>query len=448
MNTSSPASPKSQHSLKRRLLLSVLSAVALAALLQASSAYRSALQQADEMFDYHLQQMAYSMRARSPQGLAVPDTEEDDVGYIVQIWGADGVPLFRSPHAVLPPRAVLGFSDVVQNHTQYRVYSIQTPFQTIQIAQDMSARQSRASALALRAMLPMALIAPLLMLVIWLVIRKSLAPLERTRQQVASRTATDLSPLADGGLPEEVQPLVQELNLLFDRIDRVQANQKAFIANAAHELRTPLTGLKLQAQALQRTQDPAVRDTQIGRLNQGIDRAIRLLNQLLALARQESQPAPDLQPLDLQALALSMGQDLQPLAQARGIQLEVAEAPSTPVNGDVDSLRMLLRNLLENAVKYTPEHGQVKLRVTSIDDATAVVVEDSGPGIPAEEREQVFERFFRSAQNPSGTEGSGLGLSIVKTIADQHSATLTLDASPELGGLRVTLRFPGGSASR
>ncbi|MFZ4285142.1 ATP-binding protein [Variovorax sp. HJSM1_2] len=447
---SPPTTPqrRAQHSLKRRLLLSVLSAVALAALLQASSAYRSALQQADEMFDYHLQQMAYSMRARSPLGLAVPDTAEDDVGYIIQIWGADGAPLFRSPHAVLPPRAVLGFSDVVQNNTRYRVYSIQTPAQTIQIAQDLSARQSRASALAVRAILPMALTAPLLMLVIWLVIRQSLAPLERTRQQVANRPATDLSPLLANDLPQEVQPLVQELNLLFDRMGTVQANQKAFIANAAHELRTPLTGLKLQAQALQRTQEPAVRDTQIGRLNQGIDRAIRLLNQLLALARQESQPAPDLQPLDLQALAHGLGQDLQALAQARDIQLDVAKTAPTNIHGDVDSLRMLLRNLLENAVKYTPTHGRVKLSVRSLDGAAAVVVEDSGPGIPAEERKQVFERFFRSTQTPSGTEGSGLGLSIVKTIADQHGATLALDASPELGGLRVTLGFPGNLAPR
>ena len=440
--SASAAAPQNQHSLKRRLLLSVLSAVALAALLQASAAYRSALQQADEMFDYHLQQMAYSMRARSPQGLAVPDTAEDDVGYIVQIWGADGVPLFRTPHTVLPPRAVLGFSDVVQNNTRYRVYSIQTPFQTIQIAQDMSARQSRASALAVRAMLPLALIAPLLMLVIWLVIRKSLAPLERTRQQVASRPATDLSPLVANDLPEEVQPLVQELNLLFDRIDTVQANQKAFIANAAHELRTPLTGLKLQAQALQRTHDAAQRDVQIGRLNQGIDRAIRLLNQLLALARQESQPAPDLQALDLQALARSMGQDLQPLAQARQISLQVADAAPALVRGDVDSLRMLLRNLLENAIKYTPEQGQVRLSLADQDGTATLVIEDSGPGIPAEERDRVFERFFRSAQNPSDTEGSGLGLSIVKTIADQHGATLSLAPSPDLGGLRVSLRFP------
>jgi two-component system OmpR family sensor kinase len=251
--------------------------------------------------------------------------------------------------------------------------------------------------------------------------------------------------LVANDLPEEVLPLVQELNLLFDRIGTVQANQKAFIANAAHELRTPLTGLKLQAQALQRTQDPALRDTQIGRLNQGIDRAIRLLNQLLALARQESQPAPDLQPLDLQALARSMGQDLQPLAHARQISFEVTEAVPAPIRGDADSLRMLLRNLLENAIKYTPEGGQVRLSTASNGDTSALVLEDSGPGIPAEERARVFERFFRSAQNPSDTEGSGLGLSIVKTIADQHGATLTLDTSPDLGGLRVQLEFPPGT---
>jgi len=458
-----PPTVASSHSLRRRLLLSVMTAIVLAALFQAVTAYRGALRQADEMFDYHLQQMALSMRARMPQVPSqpsqpsqppLPDRDEDsDIDYLVQIWGPDGIQLFRSSHSALPPRAVLGFSDVVQGGTTYRVYSIQTPYQTIQIAQDMSARLSRARALALRAMLPMALIAPLLMLVIWAVIRQSLSPLERTRRQVASRTAEDLSPLADTGLPDEVRPLVQELNLLFDRMHTVLQAQKAFVANAAHELRTPLTALKLQAQALHRAPDNATRDVAIGRLNQGIERAIRMMNQLLALARQdgEQQAAPE--PVDLYPLAQAVASEMQAQAQGRGIALSLA-AQGTPawVRGDAEALRILLRNLLENAIKYTPEGGRVLVDAHMAEGAARLVVEDSGPGIPEADRERVFERFYRSEEATATTGGSGLGLSIVKTIAAQHAATVRLDASPSLGGLRVTAVFeqpaqPGGEAA-
>ena len=447
-------STRSTHSLRRRLLLSVMTAILLAALFQAVTAYRGALRQADEMFDYHLQQMALSMRARMPQAPSQPmqptpsdelagqaDSAGNGIDYLVQIWGPDGIQLFRSSHSALPPRAVLGFSDVVQGGTTYRVYSIQTPFQTIQIAQDMSARLSRARALALRAMLPMALIAPLLMLVMWIVIRQSLSPLERTRRQVASRTAEDMSPLADTGLPEEVQPLVQELNLLFDRMHSVLLAQKAFVANAAHELRTPLTALKLQAQALRRAPDEATRDVAIGRLNQGIERSIRMMNQLLALARQEGEPAAPAGEVDLRGLADAAVLALRAQAQARSIALQAGGAPVAVVRGDAEALRILLGNLVENAIKYTPDGGTVRVGVQAGGPMSRLEVEDSGPGIPEADRERVFERFFRSADATATSSGSGLGLSIVQAIARQHGAAVVLDASPTLGGLRATVTF-------
>ena len=445
----------SSHSLRRRLLLSVMTAIVLAALFQAVSAYRGALTQADEMFDYHLQQMALSMRARLPertvppgQQLAPPPQERDDDGeidYLIQIWGADGIQLFRSSHSALPPRAVLGFSDVHQGGTSYRVYSIQTPFQTIQIAQDMSARTGRARALALRAMLPMALIAPLLMLVIWVVIRQSLSPLERTRRQVASRTAEDLSPLAEDGLPDEVRPLVQELNLLFDRMHTVLQAQKAFVANAAHELRTPLTALKLQAQALRRAPDEATRDVAVGRLHLGIERAVRRLTQRRALARQEGEQAadrPEPATVELRQLAQAAATELQAPAEDRGIELRLAAGPPASVQGDAEALRILLRNLLENAIKYTPTGGRVLVDAAASDGRTRLVVEDSGPGIPEADRERVFDRFYRSGDATATSSGSGLGLSIVKTVAAQHGASVRLDSSPTLAGLRVTVEFP------
>jgi two-component system OmpR family sensor kinase len=356
--------------------------------------------------------------------------------------------LFRSPRAALPARAVLGFSDVLLNGAWFRVYSVQTPYQTVQIAQDMGARQARARALALRAALPMAIIAPLLMLLLWWAIRRAFDPLERTRQQVAARQAEDLSPLPERGLPDEVRPLVQELNLLFARVHTAFDAQKSFVANAAHELRSPLTALKLQTQALERAQTEGERSQAFARLQQGVDRSIRLMNQLLVLARQEgtSQQGNASQRVDLLPLLQQALADALPQATERAVHL--ALQPSVPawVEGDPDALNILLRNLLDNAIKYTPANGHVEVQVTAQPAATGrqalLTVEDSGPGISEAERAQVFERFYRSQDASATAGGSGLGLAIVQAIAQRHKAQITLGTSPRLGGLRVQVTLP------
>jgi two-component system OmpR family sensor kinase len=424
------------YSLRRRLIGLTMAAIAAAALFQAASAYRGALQQADEMFDYHLQQMAYALRGGMP---TPPPEDEDEADTLVQIWSANGVQLFQSQHNRLPAQAVLGFSDVAHGGRRYRVYSIQTPLQTIQIAQDLSARQARAQALAVRAMLPMAVMAPLLMLALWWAIRHALKPLERTRLQVAARAARDLSPLPENGLPDEVRPLVRELNLLFDRVHSAFDAQKSFVANAAHELRSPLTALKLQAQALARAPDAAARTLAETRLHQGIDRAIALMQQLLVLARQESASDTPAERIDLQTLLQQAVQEALPLAQERQLDLGICASEALDAMGHPDALRILLRNLLDNALKYTPAHGQVDVALVATADGPQISVDDSGPGIAPAERSRVFERFYRSAD--VSTSGSGLGLAIAQAIAQGHGAQLRLAQSPTLGGLRVELAF-------
>ena len=437
------------HSLKARLLWFVLVAILLAAVLQATTAYRGALQQADAMFDDHLQQVARSMRSGAPLGMPTSEGFDDtDFDLHVQIWAQDGTQLFRSTRSALPPRAVLGFSDVQANGNRYRVYSLQTPSQTVQIAQDLSARSARAQALALKAVLPFALLTPLLMLAVWWVIQRSLAPIERARRQVASRAADDFSPLADDNLPDEVRPLVDELNLLFDRARSAFDTQKNFVADAAHELRSPLTAIKLQAQALRSNyltdQDPEAWRAGVARLNQGIDRAIRLVEQLLTLAREEasSPQRPDAAALvDLQQVIRLAVADVLPQAARKHIDLGLAEGQSlhdASITGHCDALRMMLRNLLENAVKYTPESGRVDVSLTDAEGYCLLVVEDSGPGISPENYSRVFDRFFR-AGDVALEPGSGLGLAIVKTIVDRHGGSLQLSPSSRLGGLRVEI---------
>lgn len=439
------------HSLRGRLLWFLLAAITIAAVAQATIAYRTALHDADHIFDYHMQQMALSLRSSAPLSAAntppdsavpaEPDATNDEL--VVQVWSPDGVRMFRSvSRALLPQRAVLGFSNVKANGTTYRVFSVQSNNQTLQVAQDMAVRRNMAGNMALRTLAPIAVMMPILMLVVWWVVSESLTPVARVRKQVASRQADDLSPVSEAGLPDEVRPLVHELNLLFGRVRTAFDAQQNFVADAAHELRTPLAALKLQALSLERADSDEARRIAVGRVTAGVERATRLVEQLLVLARQESgasegaKPAP----VDLGDLARRTVGELVGVAQAKGVDLGVQDAEEARVLGQGGALAILMRNLIDNAVKYTPSGGTVDVAVNVVDGAAVLTVEDSGPGIAAEERERVFDRFYRIAGSEAA--GSGLGLAIIRAIAERHGAKLALDQSSRLGGLLVRVTFP------
>ncbi|WP_020652821.1 ATP-binding protein [Massilia niastensis] len=443
---------KVTHSLRGRLLWFLLAAITIAALAQASIAYRTALHDADQIFDYHMQQMALSLRSGTPlsnieaSARAEADNGSGNDDMVVQMWSPDGVQMFHSvSRARLPQRAVLGFSNVKANGTVYRVFSIQTANQTVQVAQDLAVRRNMAGNLALRTLGPIAVMMPILMLVVWWVVSGSLEPVARVRSQVASRQADDLSPVSEAGLPDEVRPLVQELNLLFGRVKTAFEAQQNFVGDAAHELRTPLAALRLQAQSLDRAETPEARRTAVARLTAGIDRATRLVEQLLVLARQEATAATGAacRPVDLADLARRTVADLAGVAASKGVDVGVQQADHASVEGQPDALQILLRNLVDNAIKYTPAGGTVDISVHAEAGRVVVQVEDSGPGIPPEERERVFDRFYRVAGSEAA--GSGLGLAIIKAIAERHGATLTLGQSERLKGLAATVVFKNGA---
>ncbi|RDI21347.1 two-component system OmpR family sensor kinase [Pseudacidovorax intermedius] len=439
--------PRLMRSLRARLLAFLLAAIVLAGGIQAAVTYRTVLREADAIFDYHMQQMALSLRSGLPPSAAVSGLgpSEQNFDFVVQVWTQDGQRIFESAdEALLPQLAVLGFAEVNARGTTYRVLSMQTRGLVIQVAQDMAARRQMAGSLALRTVAPVALMAPLLMLVVWWVVSGSLAPVSRVRSQVASRQPDDLSPVGEEGLPEEVRPLVAELNLLFERVRRAFDAQKHFVADAAHELRSPLAALKLQVQLLRRASDPAAHEQAVQRLAAGIDRATRLVEQLLTLARNEAHAAAggEAVPVDLAALAREAIADALPVAESRRIDLGLARADAVSVAGHVDALRILLRNLVDNAVKYTPEGGRVDVTVQQNEDGgAALMVEDSGPGLAESDRERVWDRFYRAPD--AGASGSGLGLAIVRSVAQLHGAELALDRSATLGGLRVRVQFRG-----
>lgn len=437
-----------------RLLLFIGIAIALVAMLQGALAYRNALEQTDTLFDYQMQQTAFALRAGLPvdaKGRAQGTPPEDENNeFIVQVWTNEGLRIFESALGdALPQMAVLGFADVPARDTTYRVFSLQTRSQVIQIAQDMRVRQLLARDAAWRSLLPVVLLLPLLALAVWWVIRQSLAPVQRVRHELAARKPQDLAPVAMHGLPDEMQPLVQEFNNLLQRAQQALEAQQNFVADAAHELRSPLAALQLQLQALQKAPDEAGRESAQAQLAAGIERAKRLVEQLLALARQEAAQSSSengAEAADLRALVAQALANAAPAAQAKGLDMGLSEAPllqaAFSVAADPQALAVLLRNLLDNAIKYVPEGGRVDVGWLHDQSGRALVVEDSGAGIPAAERQRVLQRFVRGVDAGGMAGGSGLGLAIVQSIAQGCGAQILLDESPALGGLRVKICWP------
>ena len=439
--------PKPAPSLRARLTGALLLAVLAFAALQAAVTYRTARAETEALFDAQMQRIALSLSGSLGAGALSDDAPAAETPaareMIIQIWRADGVMLYRSPQGrLLPPQTAIGFSDTVAGGEPYRIYALRTATQVVQVAQQTEARGRMAGQLALRAVLPVALLAPVLMLIVWWVVGRAIGPIERVRRQVAARRPDDLAPLPTAGLPAEVRPLVGEMNGLLTRLSAAWDALTHFTADAAHELRSPLAALRLQAQSLQRAPDDATRAIATERLLAGIDRATRLVEQLLALARQEGAgEGAELVSLDLTALARNALADAEPEAARHAIALTL-DAPTAHVvlRADEAALAVLLRNLLGNALRHTPPGGQVRVGVREEASVIDLTVEDSGPGIAPDERARVQDRFYRVPGTPG--HGSGLGLAIVRAIAERHGAALTLDASPTLGGLRVMLRWP------
>lgn len=433
-------------SLRTRLLVWLLGGVVLLGVAGGLVVYRNALAEADAFFDYHLKETALFLRDQPVEYQFPTPIPPNDVAYdfVVQIWTIDGRRIYIGPEqAVLPNSTALGYSTVNTSAGQWRVYGTVSPTKVVQVAQPMSVRRHEAAQLALRTLAPFALLMPLLGLLVWLVVGHALQPLQRLARAVKARRVNALEPLSDERLPEEVQPLVGSLNDLLGRLTAALDRERAFMADAAHELRTPLTALHLQLGALARAGTETERTEAMGKLAQGVQRAIRLVEQMLSLARQEPRAEPVRTRFALDELAREVVAELVPLADARRIDLGVSEGQAVPVRGERDSVATLIRNLVDNAVRYTREGGRVDVSVersAAVPAQALVRVVDDGPGIAREERERVFDRFYRKPGTRS--PGSGLGLAIVQAIAAAHGATVTLGEGPAGRGLAVTVAFP------
>ena len=438
------------NSVRARLLAWLLGGVLLVGLASGLVVYRNALAEADSFFDYHLRQTALLLRDEPVEYLGLPAIPSSNAAYdfVVQVWTLDGELVYESrAHAALPNFTTIGFSTVNTKSGRWRVYGTESMSKVVQIAQPMSVRRQQAAQLALRTLAPFALQVPVLALIVWLAVGHALQPLQRVTKAVKARRVNALEPLSDEKLPDEVRPLVGSLNDLLARLTAALGRERAFLAEAAHELRTPLAALHLQLGALARAATEPERAEAMGKLSEGVQRAIRLVEQMLALARQEPRAEPVRTRFALDELGREVVAELVPLADSRQIDLGISEAQPVLVRGDREAVATLIRNLVDNAVRYTPVGGRVDLSVerTAEIPARAVVrVVDNGPGIEPQERERVFDRFYRRAGNRE--PGSGLGLAIVKAIAAAHGATVQLsqgEGNGEAGrGLAVTVSFP------
>ena len=430
------------RSIRRELLLWLLLGLVVAVVAAAMSTYYQARHEARELFDYQLRQLALSVSDQRVSLAPEAQRNNRDEDFVIQIWDQDQKLFYSSrPGAQIPNQPVPGYAYVVTPGGRWRVYGMRDRDKLIQTAQSLSVIEEVAAGMALRVVWPLLVILPLLGALVWLTVRRGLRPLTSLTSAVRARTPAALQPLPESSLPEEVQPLVHALNDLLGRLGRAMAAQKGFIADAAHELRTPLTAVQLQLEEARLAGTVEEREAAFDDLQRGVSRAIHLVAQLLTLARQEPEVSQrTLQPIDLSEVARLVVAEQTHLAHARQVDLGISDAVPSVIQGDPEALRVMLGNLVDNAIRYSPEGGRVDVAVTHEDHRAFLTVVDEGPGIPVSDRGRVFDRFFRG--NELDVPGSGLGLAIVKSIADRHLATIELDSGPGGRGLAVRVSFP------
>ena len=365
-----------------------------------------------------------------------------------RIWALSGRHqgqlLLRSPHAPdMDLHERMGYAFIQHEGQEWRSLTLRDEagrFQ-VQVTQPTGQRTQAALEVAQRVSVPIILALPLLLLGLYLAVGRGLNPLERLARDVSLRDPHALSPLPVAGMPKETLPLINALNALLARLEQALDNERRFTADAAHELRTPLAALKVQAQVAQLAQDSATRDHALAQVRHGVERAIRLVEQLLRLARLDPIAQLTAPPtLDLHALIPAALNGLQAEAKARGVNLELQIPEGMQVRGDADLLGLALRNILENALRHGPSTGTVALGASQDGGGLRLWVRDNGPGVAESELARLTQRFYRGQDVTS--EGSGLGLAIVQRIAQLHGGQLELANLPQ-GGFQASLHLPG-----
>ncbi|MBI3187063.1 MAG: sensor histidine kinase N-terminal domain-containing protein [Gammaproteobacteria bacterium] len=459
-------------SLRKYLLVSILLILSSVGGLAIWSSYRASVYEVQELFDAQL-----SRSARLMLGMAVAEVrdghidqmqdiilqnklrldklkdddvvtslESSDLGHYYelklafQVWDKHGNLILHSGLSKFEPltQQEHGYSDSTIEGYPWRVFSMWSYDREylVMAAERYDVRMELVEKIIQRLMLPFMLLMPVLAWLLWLIVGRGLQPIMRVAEDVKNRDLHNLTNIKDENAPAEIKPLVQAINRLFERVNESFDKEKRFTSDAAHELRTPLAALKTHAQLARSSRDEADRAHALMQVEVGVERASHVVEQLLTLARMQPDRLQEhWQSLDLHQLAVDVAAELAPQAATKNIDLAVDEVDAITMHGHPVMLRVLLRNLLDNAIRYSPRNGQVAVTFGCGD--CCVSISDSGPGIAEADYEKVFERFYRGNVEESGC---GIGLSIVKQVADMHGAFIKLGPSA-LGGLKVSVLF-------
>lgn len=374
----------------------------------------------------------------------IPDFPNYDRQLFCQIWSLDGNLVGRSASA---PKDMLthtnnGFSDTVVSGSTWRVYTIENTQlgMRIMVGDNMSVRNSLVRDVITGLILPALLIFPFLAGLIWISVRRGLLPLSLLASTLSKRSADDLSALEENNLPSEIAPAVNALNGLFNRVEEAREREKSFAIFAAHELKTPLAGLKTQAHIAMNSKDEHVRDNAVRQIATGVDRTTRLVKQLLDLASLETDEDPSKSKEEYAGKLMHLiAQDLRMLTQPKNITITIQDPCQNLKIKDAQLFTLALRNILENAVNHSPEGANIDCSCHMEAEQVSIIVEDEGPGIPAEELPHISERFFRGRYKSEN--GSGLGLAIVKAATNRMNGSLNF-INREAKGVKVVLTLP------
>lgn len=445
------------RSLRHRLVLSLCGSLVSAWIVTAFFTYFDTRGLIEEVTDAHIKhsaEMILGLADHVPEGASDGLLMEGNGGqpltYRILTTGPQTEAVTAAKTGLAAADGRVGYSDVVDHGVQWRVYGARDDKGThVSVAVRQQVRESFASRVAAHIIHPVWIAVPVLAALIWGLVRWGLAPLEHLTSAVGRRSPNDLSSLNPEAAPTEVMPLVDALNALFGRIAAARERDRRFAADAAHELRTPLAAIRAHAQVAIRAEDLAGCREALADVLVGVDRGTRIVEQLLALARVEHDAAGATpQPIDMLELARDTIAPMAPQAAARDIDLGLEADPDleATVRGNADLLSAMLRNVVDNAIRYGQEGTQVTVRLTRQGDSLILRVEDTGPGIPPELRARVLDRFFRAAGG--ATQGSGLGLPIAAAIAESHGGSLTLGGRAGGPGLVVTISLPLVAAAK
>lgn len=389
----------------------------------------------------------------NPQARSVLRTDENDalyfqvLGFRNELVAGDlAIRWVEPPPKIVPEQVYFRDDDIKGEEIRVAyLYLMPKPGQApilVQVAETRNKRNALASRILSGVTLPQFAVIPLAVLLVWIGLGRGIEPLNRLGRLIRRRLPTDLSPIPTAGVPEEVKPVICAFNDMMARLEQNLQAQQRFIGDAAHQLRTPLTGLKMQTELALTETDPENMRILLRQIAESTDRAAHLTSQLLALARAESshEKTHAIEQVDLEALMRQVALEWVPAAMEKKIDLGF-EGTGWPlqVSGNPVLLRELAVNLIDNAMKYTPQGGRVTVRARATEFAV-IEVEDDGPGIPDNERELVFERFYRVLGNEA--PGSGLGLAIVREIAELHLGSVQLKPSPSGRGTLAQAVFP------